>query len=293
MREPVRRTPEQPRLPVCLGLPGALPVLNRHAVTLALRAALATGCAVHPVSVFERKNYFYPDLPKGYQISQYERPLATEGAVAIAAGDGGERAVRLAASTWRRRRQAPHEGFPCRREERGRPQPSRVPLIEIVSQPDLRSPDEAHAYLTALKAILLYARSPTATWRRVAPVRRERLGEAPRGRGFGTRTEIKNLNSFRNVARALDTRSRGRWRSWSPAGGRPGDALWNPDRNETVPCGPRRGPRLPLLPRTRPAPLQVRGPGSRRRGARCRSCRRRGVAASRASTPCRATTRAC
>ena len=76
--------------PVCLGLPGALPVLNRQAVSLALRAAVATGCTVSPVSVFERKNYFYPDLPKGYQISQYEKPLATGGFLAIAAADGGE-----------------------------------------------------------------------------------------------------------------------------------------------------------------------------------------------------------
>ena len=145
--------------PVCLGLPGALPVLNRRAVTLALRAALATGCTVHSVSVFERKNYFYPDLPKGYQISQYERPLATGGFVAIDGPDGAEKRVRLARIHMEEDAgKLLHEGFPWSGEKSGVDlNRAGVPLIEIVSEPDLRTPEEAHAYLTALRAVLLYA----------------------------------------------------------------------------------------------------------------------------------------
>jgi len=145
--------------PVCLGLPGALPVLNRKAVTLALRAALATGSTLHPVSVFERKNYFYPDLPKGYQISQYEKPLATGGFVAIAVADGGERRVRLARIHMEEDAgKLLHEGFPWSGEKSGVDlNRAGVPLIEIVSEPDLHGPEEAHAYLTALRGVLLYA----------------------------------------------------------------------------------------------------------------------------------------
>ena len=144
--------------PVCLGLPGALPVLSRQAVTLALRAALATSCSVHERSLFERKNYFYPDLPKGYQISQYARPLATQGHVLIpGAGD----------ALWRVRLQRIHmeedagkllhEGFAWSRDKSGVDfNRAGVPLIEIVSEPDLSSSEDAHEYLTALKAVLVY-----------------------------------------------------------------------------------------------------------------------------------------
>jgi aspartyl-tRNA(Asn)/glutamyl-tRNA(Gln) amidotransferase subunit B len=193
--------------PVCLGLPGALPVLNRQAVTLALRAALATACTVHPLSVFERKNYFYPDLPKGYQISQYERPLATGGFVAIDGPDGVEKRVRLARIHMEEDAgKLLHEGFPWSGEESGVDlNRAGVPLIEIVSEPDLRAPGEAHAYLTALRAVLLYAEvsdgnMEEGSLRCDANVSVRRRGE----RALGTRAEIKNLNSFRNVARALE-----------------------------------------------------------------------------------------
>src|SRR6185436_11785842 len=137
--------------PVCLGLPGALPVLNRQAVTLALRAALATHCTVAETSVFARKNYFYPDLPKGYQISQYERPLATEGYVEVAAGGvlGRVRLHRIHMEEDAGK--LLHEGFPWSGEKSGVDyNRSGVPLIEIVSHPDLRSSEAAHQYLTEL-----------------------------------------------------------------------------------------------------------------------------------------------
>jgi aspartyl-tRNA(Asn)/glutamyl-tRNA(Gln) amidotransferase subunit B len=225
--------------PVCLGLPGALPVLNRHAVTLALRAALATGCTVQAVSVFERKNYFYPDLPKGYQISQYERPLATDGTVAVATADGGERPVRLARIHLEEDAgKLLHEGFPWSREKSGVDlNRAGVPLIEIVTRPDLRGPEEAHAYLTALRAILLYAgvsdgNMEEGSLRCDANVSVRRRGTD----GLGTRTEIKNLNSFRNVARAIEHEA-ARQAAVLEAGGEVAQEtlLWNADRSETAP----------------------------------------------------------
>jgi aspartyl-tRNA(Asn)/glutamyl-tRNA(Gln) amidotransferase subunit B len=224
--------------PVCLGLPGALPVLNRQAVTLALRAALATGCTVHPVSVFERKNYFYPDLPKGYQISQYERPLATGGAVAFPVPDGGERRVRLARIHMEEDAgKLLHEGFPWSGEKSGVDlNRAGVPLIEIVTEPDLHGPEEAHAYLTALKAILLYAEVSDCNMEEGSLRCDANVSIRPRGKGdLGTRTEIKNLNSFRNVARALEHEI-ARQVAVVESGGEvvQETLLWNPDRDETV-----------------------------------------------------------
>ncbi len=193
--------------PVCLGLPGALPVLNRQAVTLALRAALATGCAVQPVSVFERKNYFYPDLPKGYQISQYERPLATQGHVVITGRDGAERRVRLARIHMEEDAgKLLHEGFPWSGEKSGVDlNRAGVPLIEIVSEPDLRSPEEAHAYLAALRGILLFTDVSDGNMEEGSLRCDANVSVRPRGtEALSTRTEIKNLNSFRNVARAVE-----------------------------------------------------------------------------------------
>jgi aspartyl-tRNA(Asn)/glutamyl-tRNA(Gln) amidotransferase subunit B len=192
--------------PVCLGLPGALPVLNRRAVTLALRAALATGCTVHEVSIFARKNYFYPDLPKGYQISQYERPLATDGCVEIASG-GALRRVRIRRIHMEEDAgKLLHEGFPWSGEKSGVDfNRSGVPLVEIVSDPDVRSAEEAHDYLGALKALLLYTEASDCNMEEGSL--RCDVNVSLRRRGaevLGTRTEIKNLNSFRNVARALD-----------------------------------------------------------------------------------------
>jgi len=193
--------------PVCLGLPGALPVLSREAVTLALRAALATNCTVHETSVFARKNYFYPDLPKGYQISQYDRPYSTDGRVEALNADGTATTVRLERIHMEEDAgKLLHEGFPWSKEMSGVDlNRSGSPLIEIVSKPDLRSAQEAHAYLTALKAILVYSdvsdcNMEEGSLRCDANVSvRERGTEA-----LGTRSEVKNLNSFRNVMRAIE-----------------------------------------------------------------------------------------
>ena len=193
--------------PVCLGLPGALPVLNRHAVTLAIRAALATGCTVQETSVFARKNYFYPDLPKGYQISQYEQPLATAGHVEIPAGDSGFRPVRVQRIHMEEDAgKLLHEGFPWSGEKSGVDfNRSGVPLVEIVTHPDLRTSEEAHDYLTALKALLLYAEISDCNMEEGSLRCDANVSVRKRGQEtLGTRAEIKNLNSFKNVARAID-----------------------------------------------------------------------------------------
>jgi len=223
--------------PVCLGLPGALPVLNREAVNLALRAAVATHCTVHPVSVFARKNYFYPDLPKGYQISQYDRPLATEGHVEISAA-GGVRRVRLHRIHMEEDAgKLLHEGFPWSSEKSGVDfNRSGVPLIEIVSHPDLRGSEEAHEYLSALKAVLLYAGVSDVNMEEGSLRCDANVSLRPRGReALGTRAEIKNLNSFRNVARAIDHEI-ARQAAVLDAGGAvvQETRLWNAERGETV-----------------------------------------------------------
>ena len=224
--------------PVCLGLPGALPVLSRKAVELALRAALATRCTVHEVSVFARKNYFYPDLPKGYQISQYDQPLATDGVVEIAAAGGAWRQVRLERIHMEEDAgKMLHEGQPWSGERSGVDfNRSGVPLIEIVSRPDMRSPEEAYEYLTALKALLLYAGVSDCNMEEGSLRCDANVSLRPRGsERFGTRTEIKNLNSFRNVARAIEHEIL-RHAALLDAGEtiRLETRLWNADRGETV-----------------------------------------------------------
>ncbi len=178
--------------PVCLGYPGALPVLNRRAVELAIRMALATGCEVQHHSVFARKNYFYPDLPKGYQISQFDKPLATNGKVhdvRILRIHMEEDAGKLL-----------HE----REESLVDLNRAGTPLIEIVSHPDLRSSEEASAYLTRLRQILMYTgvcdgNMEEGSLRCDANVSVHRPGEP-----LGIRNEIKNLNSFRFLRTAID-----------------------------------------------------------------------------------------
>jgi aspartyl-tRNA(Asn)/glutamyl-tRNA(Gln) amidotransferase subunit B len=177
--------------PVCLGYPGALPVMNRKAVELALRAALATGCTVHERSIFARKNYFYPDLPKGYQISQFDEPLATGGAI-------GE--VRI-----RRIHMEEDAGKLIHHGEVSHVDLNRAgtPLVEIVSEPDIRSAEEADAYLTRLRQIVMYAgvcdgNMEEGSMRCDANVSIRRPGGE-----LGTRTEVKNLNSFRFLRSAI------------------------------------------------------------------------------------------
>ena len=193
--------------PVCLGLPGALPVISREAVTLAVRAALATNCTVHETSVFARKNYFYPDLPKGYQISQYDRPYATDGYVDALQSDGTTKRVRLERIHMEDDAgKLLHEGHGFATDVSGVDlNRSGSPLIEIVSRPDMRSAQEAHAYLTALKALLVYADVSECNMEEGSLRCDANVSVRLRGaEKFGTRAEIKNVNSFRNVARAIE-----------------------------------------------------------------------------------------
>ena len=192
--------------PVCLGLPGTLPVLNKRAVEMGIRAALALNCTVHDHSRFARKNYFYPDLPKGYQISQYELPLATGGWVEIE-HDGKTKRVGITRLHLEEDAgKSLHDGFPHSNEKTyvdfnrcG------TPLSEIVSEPDMRSPDEAYAYLTTLRKILLYTGVSDCNMEEGSLRCDANVSVRPRGANqFGTKVEVKNLNSFRYLAKALE-----------------------------------------------------------------------------------------
>ena len=198
--------PNQNTCPVCLGLPGSLPVLNKKALELAVRAALALNCTIAEVSRFARKNYFYPDLPMGYQISMYEQPLATGGWLEI---DADGRRKRVGITRMHLEEDAAknlHEGFPDSNEKSyidfnrcG------VPLVEIVSEPDLRSPAGAYAYLTALKQALEYTEVSDCNMEEGSLRCDANVSVRPRGtEKFGTKTEVKNLNSFRYLQRALE-----------------------------------------------------------------------------------------
>jgi aspartyl-tRNA(Asn)/glutamyl-tRNA(Gln) amidotransferase subunit B len=197
--------PNQNTCPVCLGLPGALPVLNREAVTMAMKAALALNCAINPRSRFARKNYFYPDLPKGYQISQYDEPLAESGWIELGTDGTGKRVGITRVHLEEDAGKSLHEGFPDSDSKSyidlNR---SGVPLIEIVSEPDLSTPEEAHTYLTRLRTLMLYleisdCNMEEGSLRCDANVSVRRRGAT----GLGTKTEVKNLNSFRFLQKAL------------------------------------------------------------------------------------------
>ena len=198
--------PNSNTCPVCLGLPGALPVLNKKALQLALRASLALNCQVQELSRFARKNYFYPDLPKGYQISMYELPLATNGALEIAV-NGESKTIGITRLHMEDDAgKSLHEGF-ADSDRWSYIDFNRcgVPLIEIVSEPDLRSPAEAYAYLNTLKQILEYTEVSDCNMEegslRCDANVSVRLRGAPK---FGTKAEVKNLNSFRYLAHALE-----------------------------------------------------------------------------------------
>ena len=178
--------------PVCLGYPGALPVLNRAAVDLALRAALATGCTVHAQSVFARKNYFYPDLPKGYQISQFDRPLATGGQI------GGVRIHRIHLEEDAGKLIHAADASLVDLNRAG------TPLIEIVSEPDIRSAGEADAYLTRLRQILMYAEVCDGNMEEGSLRCDANVSLRRPGGELGTRAEVKNLNSFRFLRNAIE-----------------------------------------------------------------------------------------
>jgi aspartyl-tRNA(Asn)/glutamyl-tRNA(Gln) amidotransferase subunit B len=198
--------PNSNTCPVCLGLPGALPVLNKRALELALRASLALGCKIEPRSRFARKNYFYPDLPKGYQISMYELPLATGGGIEIEVAGETKRMGITRLHMEDDAGKSLHEGFPdSDRWSHIDFNRCGVPLVEIVSEPDLRSPVEAYAYLTTLKQILEYTEVSDCNMEEGSLRCDANVSVRLRGAvEFGTKTEVKNLNSFRYLTHALE-----------------------------------------------------------------------------------------
>jgi aspartyl-tRNA(Asn)/glutamyl-tRNA(Gln) amidotransferase subunit B len=193
--------------PICLGHPGVLPVLNRQAVEYAMKAAMALNCRIAEYSKFDRKNYFYPDLPKAYQISQYDQPIGTEGWIEIDV-DGerkriGITRVHLEEDAGKLIHAENGDGSLVDYNRVG------VPLIEIVSEPDLRSPAEARAYLEKLKAIMQYCEVSDVKMEEGSLRCDANISLRPAGSSsFGTKTELKNLNSFRNVERALEYEER-------------------------------------------------------------------------------------
>src|SRR5689334_3132520 len=219
--------------PVCLGMPGALPVLSRQAVELAIKGALALGCKIRTRSRFARKNYFYPDLPKGYQISQYDEPFAEHGHVEIAPGRViGVTRVHMEDDAGK----SIHDGF------RDSDRYSYVdlnrcgtPLIEIVSEPDMRSSDEAYAYVNELKQRLQFVEVSTCDMEKGHLRCDANVSVRPRGQEkFGTKAEVKNLNSFRFLKQALDFEI-ARQVALIESGGRvvQETRLYNPDLGET------------------------------------------------------------
>ena len=189
--------------PVCLGMPGSLPVLNRRVVEFAVKLALATNARVNPVSVFARKNYFYPDLPKGYQISQYELPLAEGGYIEIEV-DGAKKRIGLVRIHMEEDagKLIHDETRPVSYVDFNR---TGVPLLEIVSEPDMRSPEEAVAYLKKLRSILRYLEICDGNMEEGSLRCDANVSVRPKGsETFGTKVELKNMNSFKHVQRALD-----------------------------------------------------------------------------------------
>jgi len=227
------KPPNTNTCPVCLGMPGVLPVLNRQVVEFAMKMAIATNCTIGKVNQFARKNYFYPDLPKGYQVSQFDLPIAQHGWVDIEV-DGKERRIGLT-------RIHMEEDAGKLIHDPLKPQSyvdlnrTGVPLIEIVSEPDIRSAEEASAYLKKLHAILRYldicdGNMQEGSFRCDANISLRPVGQ----KEFGTRTELKNMNSFRNVQRALEFEVR-RQRDVLLDGGKvvQETLLWDADRNIT------------------------------------------------------------
>jgi len=192
--------------PVCLGLPGALPVLNRKAVEFAVLAAMALNCRVNETSIFARKNYFYPDLPKGYQISQYDKPLAEHGAIEISVQGRTKRIGITRLHLEEDAGKSLHEGFANSAETTAIDlNRSGVPLIEVVSEPDIASADEAYEYLTRLREIILYTGVSDCNMEEGSLRCDANVSVRPRGqREFGTKTEVKNVNSFRFIREALE-----------------------------------------------------------------------------------------
>jgi aspartyl-tRNA(Asn)/glutamyl-tRNA(Gln) amidotransferase subunit B len=193
--------------PVCLGLPGSLPVLNQKAVEFATLASLALHCTINPRSIFARKNYFYPDLPKGYQISQFDKPIAEHGFIEVPTADGSTKKIGITRLHMEEDAgKSLHDGF-SDSAKRSYLDLNRcgTPLVEIVSDPDIRTPDEAFEYLTRLKEILLYTAVSDCNMEEGSLRCDANVSVRPRGQEkFGTKAEVKNVNSFRFIRAALE-----------------------------------------------------------------------------------------
>jgi len=235
--DPTEAEPNIAVCPVCAGMPGVLPVVNQKAVEYAIRVALALNCEIAPTSIFARKNYFYPDLPKGYQISQYEQPLAVNGNLKIFTSKG-EKTIRI-----RRVHMEEDTGKLTHVMKNGHSHSlvdlnrAGVPLLEIVSEPDLRSAEEVRAYAQTLRSILRYLGVNSGDMQKGVMRIEPNVSVRPVGsETFGTRTEIKNLNSFRALERSVDYEIRRqieRIRQGKPVIQQ--TLGWDESRGETVP----------------------------------------------------------
>jgi aspartyl-tRNA(Asn)/glutamyl-tRNA(Gln) amidotransferase subunit B len=226
--------PNSQTCPVCLGLPGSLPVINRAAVEMAVRAGLALNCRINVPNRFARKNYFYPDLPKGYQISQYESPICEQGTVEIAVG-GAKKSIRI-------RRAHLEEDAGKNIHETGSSgsavdfNRAGTPLLEIVTEPDMRSADEVVAYLKNLRDILMYLDVCDGNMEQGSFRCEPNLSLRPMGREeFGTKVELKNINSFKYVKDAIEYEIKRQTKVLNEGGRvRQETRLWNIDRGETA-----------------------------------------------------------
>ncbi len=220
--------------PVCLALPGSLPVVNRAAVEMAVRAGLALNCTIAAENRFARKNYFYPDLPKGYQISQYESPICEQGWLEIAAGDGRKRVrIRRAHLEEDAGKNVHEAGASGSRVDLNR---AGTPLLEIVTEPDLHSADEVVAYLKALRDILMYLEVCDGNMEEGSFRCEPNLSLRPLGqKEFGTKVELKNINSFKFVKDAVEYEIKRQTKVLNEGGTiRQETRLWNLDRGETA-----------------------------------------------------------
>lgn len=227
-------SPNSQTCPVCLGLPGSLPVINKAAVEMAVRAGLALNCTIASANRFARKNYFYPDLPKGYQISQYEAPICEQGWIDIATGDVRKR-IRI-----RRAHLEEDAGKSMHETAAGG---SRVdlnragtPLLEIVTEPDMRSAEEVVAYLKGLRDVLMYLEICDGNMEEGSFRCEPNLSIRPLGqKEFGTKVELKNINSFKYVKDAIEYEVKRQTKVLRDGGVvRQETRLWNPDRDETA-----------------------------------------------------------
>jgi aspartyl-tRNA(Asn)/glutamyl-tRNA(Gln) amidotransferase subunit B len=228
------RSPNSQTCPVCLGLPGTLPVINKMAVEMAVRAGLALNCTIGEQNRFARKNYFYPDLPKGYQISQYESPICEHGWIEIAVGDAKKRIrirrAHLEEDAGKNIHETGTSGSVVDLNRAG------TPLLEIVTEPDMRSAEEVIAYLKSLRDILMYLEVCDGNMDEGSFRCEPNLSLRPLGQQeFGTKVELKNINSFKFVKDAIEYEVKRQTKVLSEGGKIQQETrLWNPDRGETA-----------------------------------------------------------